>query len=439
MRDVIVTLLVFGLLPSMLLQPHIGVLVWTWIGIMNPHRLGWGFAYSFPFAAVVGAVTMVALLVSKEPKRLPVMPATVVLILFVLWMNITTLFAINSAEAWTLWDKVMKIQLMVFITLMIMRQPERIRMLTWVTAMSLGFYGVKGGIYTITTGGGGMVLGPPGSFIEGNTEISLALIMILPLLRYLQLNSENKWIRRGLGIAMLLTAVSIVGSYSRGALVAGLAMGAFLWLKSRNKAATGMAIALVIPLLFAFMPEQWHDKMGTIKTYEEDRSALGRINAWYFAFNLANAHPITGGGFEAFTPELFQQYAPEPENFHDSHSIYFQVLGEHGYVGLFLFLTLLILAWRAGSQTIQLSRDRPELKWASELAAMTQVSLIGYAVGGAFLGLAYFDFFYELVILLVLTRAHVDSALAPTGELATSAPKIRKSFVQRDRKPSGEA
>lgn len=102
MRDVIVTLLVFGLLPSMLLQPHIGVLVWTWIGIMNPHRLGWGFAYSFPFAAVVGAVTMVALLVSKEPKRLPVMPATVILILFVLWMNITTLFAINSAEAWTL-------------------------------------------------------------------------------------------------------------------------------------------------------------------------------------------------------------------------------------------------------------------------------------------------------------------------------------------------
>lgn len=333
----------------------------------------------------------------------------------------------------------MKIQLMVFITLMIMRQPERIRMLTWVTAMSLGFYGVKGGIYTITTGGGGMVLGPPGSFIEGNTEISLALIMTLPLLRYLQLNSENKWIRRGLGIAMLLTAVSIVGSYSRGALVAGLAMGAFLWLKSRNKAATGMAIALVIPLLFAFMPEQWHDKMGTIKTYEEDRSALGRINAWYFAFNLANAHPITGGGFEAFTPELFQQYAPEPENFHDSHSIYFQVLGEHGYVGLFLFLTLLILAWRAGSQTIQLSRNRPELKWASDLAAMTQVSLIGYAVGGAFLGLAYFDFFYELVILLVLSRAHVDSALAPTEELATSAPKIRKSFVQRDRKSSGEA
>lgn len=34
---------------------------------------------------------------------------------------------------------------------------------------------------------------------------------------------------------------------------------------------------------------------------------------------------------------------------------------------------------------------------------MTQVSLIGYATGGAFLGLAYFDYPYHLVIILVLT------------------------------------
>lgn len=439
MRDIVVTLLVFGLLPSMLLQPHVGILVWTWIGIMNPHRLGWGFAYNFPFAAIVGVATLFALLFSKEPKRLPVTPVTVTLILFVLWMNFTTLFALNPAEAWNLWGKVMKIQLMIFITLIVMRQPERIRALTWVIALSLGFFGIKGGIFTLATGGQSMVLGPPGSFIEGNTEISLALIMVLPLLRYLHLNNENKWMRRGLAMAMLLTAVSIVGSYSRGALVAGLAMGAFLWLKSRNKAAIGMAIVLVIPLLFAFMPDQWHSKMGTIETYDEDRSALGRINAWYFAFNLSKDHPITGGGFETFSQQLFQQYAPEPDNFHDSHSIYFQVLGEHGYVGLFLFITLLILAWRAGSQTIQLSRNRPELKWASDLAAMTQVSLIGYAVGGAFLGLAYFDFYYELVVLLVLTRVHAENILATSAAAVTDAPIKRKSFVQRERKPSGEA
>jgi len=33
---------------------------------------------------------------------------------------------------------------------------------------------------------------------------------------------------------------------------------------------------------------------------------------------------------------------------------------------------------------------------------MIQVSLIGYAAGGAFLGMAYFDLPYHLVIILVL-------------------------------------
>jgi hypothetical protein len=41
-------------------------------------------------------------------------------------------------------------------------------------------------------------------------------------------------------------------------------------------------------------------------------------------------------------------------------------------------------------------------KWASDLAAMIQVSLIGYAVGGAFLGLAYFDLPYHLMIIVLL-------------------------------------
>ena len=35
---------------------------------------------------------------------------------------------------------------------------------------------------------------------------------------------------------------------------------------------------------------------------------------------------------------------------------------------------------------------------------MVQVSLVGYAIAGAFLGLAYFDFYYTLVAVIVLTK-----------------------------------
>jgi hypothetical protein len=42
---------------------------------------------------------------------------------------------------------------------------------------------------------------------------------------------------------------------------------------------------------------------------------------------------------------------------------------------------------------------------------MLQVSLIGYAVGGAFLNLAFFDLFYHLVALLILAQAQVRNTL----------------------------
>jgi putative inorganic carbon (HCO3(-)) transporter len=87
-----------------------------------------------------------------------------------------------------------------------------------------------------------------------------------------------------------------------------------------------------------------------------------------------------------------------------AHSIYFQVLGEQGFVGLFLFLLLGLLAWRTGSKVINAAKDVPENKWAADLAAMGQVSLIGYATAGAFLGLAYFDLPYHLVVIIVLTK-----------------------------------
>jgi probable O-glycosylation ligase (exosortase A-associated) len=87
----------------------------------------------------------------------------------------------------------------------------------------------------------------------------------------------------------------------------------------------------------------------------------------------------------------------------DAHSIYFKVMGEHGFFGLGLFLLLGMLAWIRGRQIIKRCKDNPAKKWAADLAAMVQVSLIGYATGGAFLGLPYFDLPYHLIIIIMLT------------------------------------
>jgi probable O-glycosylation ligase (exosortase A-associated) len=439
-RDILVTIIVFGGLPYVLMRPHVGVYLWSWIGYMNPHRLGWGFAAGFPFAAIIGLVTLVALTFSKEPKRVPMMPVTVVLILFIAWVSFTTLFATNPEEATDQLSKVLKIQLMTFVTMMMFADRQRLHQLVWVIVVSLGFYGVKGGLYTILTGGQSMVLGPAGTFIAGNTEIALALNMVIPLMRYLQLQSSQRWLRWALGAAMALSAVAVVGSYSRGAFLAGAAIGLFLLWKSKRRVLLGGIMVLLIPLIIAFMPDKYTKRMETIETYEQDTSAMGRVNAWKFAFQLATKR-FLGGGFEAFTPENYARYAPRVmeqlmatrQLAQDAHSIYFEVLGEHGFVGLALFMLLGVLMWRTGSWVIRHGKKSEEHRWAVDLASMVQVTLAGYAVGGAFLGLAYFDLYYHLIAILVVMKVLLLKEQAAHSAERKGPSAARPMTVQRGR------
>jgi probable O-glycosylation ligase (exosortase A-associated) len=409
---------IFGTLPFILWRPHIGVLAWTWIGFMNPHRLTWSFAYDMPFAMIVALATLVGVLISREPKKIPWTRESIVLLIFLGWMLLTTINAMYPFLAWLKLNQLWKILLMIYVTMMLMQSRERINQLVWVIALSIAFYGVKGGIFTIVHGGIYHVRGPEGSFIGGDNEMGLALIMTIPLLRYLQLTVQNIWLRGALNVAMVLSAIATVGSQSRGALLGLVAMGAFLWLKSRNKFFTALLGIIAIGLVLSVMPQQWYDRMATIKNYETDQSAVGRINSWKMAFNMAKDRPL-GGGFDSFHDYSFALYAPDPDDVHDSHSIYFEVLGDHGFVGLGLFLMLALMTWRTASWVIGRARRDREKRWVADLAAMIQVSLVGYATAGAFLGLAYFDYYYTLIALVVLCKTVLVSGTA--GKVAVPA------------------
>ncbi|MBN1378921.1 MAG: putative O-glycosylation ligase, exosortase A system-associated [Gammaproteobacteria bacterium] len=441
MRDLIITMIVFGAVPFMLTRPYIGIMIWSWLGYMNPHRLTWGFAYNMPFVQVSAICTLIGLFISKEPKRFPWTATSILWLIWTGWMILTTILSVNPVEAYPELDRSIKIQMMILVTFLVIQDKKKLDLVVWTIVISLGFFGTKGGLFTVLKGGNYMVWGPPGSFIEGNNELALALLMIVPLMRYLQIEIQNKWIKRGMGLSLLLTIFSIVGSYSRGAFLGALTMGFMLWLKSKNKVLIGVGIILCASVIWSFMPQQWFDRMNTIETYEEDQSAMGRINAWWFAFNLAKDHPIAGGGYQAFTPELFLRYAPNPTDFHDAHSIYFEVLCEQGFVGLFLFLLLGTATFFTGSWILRNTKNIDSLRWANNLGGMLQVSFVGYATGGAFLGLAYFDLPYHLMSLLVITQALVKDDLKklPIEELAKNpAQKARLSFNELKKLQTGK-
>lgn len=435
MRDAIVFLTIFGLIPFIFKRPAVGVMVFTWLSLMNPHRLTYGAAYDFPFAALIAGVTTVAVLLNKQPKGFPRTPVTILLLAFTGWMTFTSFFALEPDLVWREWNRVIKTMYMVFISFMVLNTERDIKQYVWVVALSLGLYGLKGGLFVLASGGNFKVYGPAGSYIEENNSMALALVVTLPLIWYLRNQARSRLLSLFMLAMTIFTAVAAVGSYSRGALVGGGAMLGFLWLKSKNKAGTGVAVIAMVALVALVMPAQWFERMDTIGEYKEDGSAMGRINAWQFAINVAT-HNVLGGGFNVFSMRQFAIYAPNPLDYHVAHSIFFQVLGDHGFLGLSIFIILMLCAWRSGTRVIKFCGEAAELKWASDLAKIAQVSIIGYAVSGAFLSLAYFDLYYDVIVimvalekLLLLQRDKEGKRIAYVPETAMPNAKRRKGLL----------
>ncbi len=433
MRDLLVVLVFVTGAFLTLKRPYVGALLWAWISIMNPHRLAYGFAFDLQFGLAAAAVTLLSMLLhGDQVRRIPKLPVVGIWLAFCLWMVVTTLAALYVDESLEMLNKVTKIMFMLFITIMVVVEKRHIQILIWVYAMSIGLLGLKSGLFTLTGGGGGRVWGPPGSFIYGNNEIGLAFVVAIPILYYLTFQTQQRWLKYFVFGCAAASALATFGTQSRGAFLAIAAMATFLWFKSDRKFALGMLLLAGGMAILAFMPESWHSRMDTIKTYEEDASAMGRINAWWMAYNLAKDH-LLGGGFSIYEESLFALYAPIPEDVHAAHSIYFQVLGEHGFIGLTLYLLVGFFTWRLASQVQQRAGNNPELDWIARFAAMAKVSIIGFAVGGAFLSLAYFDLPYYLPVTLLamyrwmgLNQIHINPARAKSA----AQPQHRKALQQ---------
>ncbi len=403
MRDYLVLAIILAGVPIAIFRPFLGVLYWCWISYMNPHRLTWGIAYNFPAAMAIGAATLLGLMFTKDRVKIPFERETILLIALYVLFIVTTSFAFYPAAAWDRFQQVSKILLMTATTMALITSRDRFRMFLLVIALSVGFFGVKGGIFSLRGGGTDRIYGPPGSFLEDNNDLALATVMVLPILFYLARDEARGWLRWGLRAAGALSAISVIFTYSRGGFVGLAAVSGWALLKSKRKALAMIVFLVVAVGGFSLMPGQWLDRMMTIGDMD-DESALGRINAWWFAFNVASDR-ILGGGFNTFSPDLFLRYAPDPTDFHAAHSIYFEMLGEQGFLGLGLFLTILVSSIVSLQGLSRRYGRWPELKWVASYANMLQIALIGYMASGAFLGRANFDLYYHLVAATIILKA----------------------------------
>lgn len=396
MGSLFVAILVMATVPLIFRRAFVGVLAWSWLSFMYPHRLVYGFATHFPFLDVVAGATILSALFGQDKRRFPAHPVLMPFILYALWVCLTTLFSPNIELAAGKLNTVMKAMLLGLMVPILITTRHRMMALMMAIGGSFGFYALKGGAFTLATGGQFNVMGPLGTFIQDRNDLALALVMAIPIFRFLQLHAPHKILRLGALGLMLGAAVSVIGSQSRGGFLAIAIVGLWLILTSRHRAGLLAAAIVMSAFTVGFMPDSWKERMSTVQTYEEDRSAMGRLEMWRYGIELADDH-LFGIGFRAYRMrDVSASYLPDGINLRASHSIYFEVLGEHGYVGLFLFLFLYAAAFFSFSHTRKLARKH-ELHWAADLSSMMQASIVAYAAGGAFLEVASFDLSFQIV------------------------------------------
>src|SRR5579884_2747804 len=294
------------------------------------------------------------------------------LILYFLWINVTTYFALVPAGAVWQWDRTVKVIGFAVLTALMMRNRSRIEAAVWVLVLCVGYSAIPGAIKTIVSGGGGYtVVGVAGSDIEERVAFSVVLPIIAPLALFLAkhqtLLPASRWVKRALQGIAASCFIALIGTFARTALFSGGAALMMLTAKSRKKLFAAVAACAVLLLCLMIAPASWFQRMDTTTSYQQDESAESRIASWKWSWNMTLQHPVLGGGFRV--EELNRQ--PDGK-WLESHNIIFEVMVEHGFVGLVLFCWMIGAAYHSCTVVARRTQQRRDLDWAAELARMLQ-------------------------------------------------------------------
>lgn len=414
--DVALIGLVVASLPICFMRPWIGSLLWWWVSFMNPHQLAHSFAFDGWFAILIALATVAGAAVS--PERYPLPRSRERYLLMALWgfcALTTTVAAINPWRAWVRLAIMSAILVMTFVVTSLFQDRRKLRVLLWVTALSLGSYALNGAVWVLWTGGVERLDGPMYSQIQNNNDLAAALVGLAPFFVFLGASASQRWLRHvSLGVFGVMV-VAILGTYSRAAFLA-LCVVLVLLACYRQWRAIAIACTAWAVFLLCTAPAKWVDRIDSIRTYEADHSARLRPLSWYVAMRIGLDHPFFGAGFRPFNRDMYARYIPGYVDDHDAHNMFLQVFAEHGFPGLILYTGLiastLVTLWRTARRPLE-----PHAGWIRDYAQMLLVSLAGYLVAGTFHCLSYREVFFHLLALAMI----VDTLARAPGHVVDRA------------------
>jgi probable O-glycosylation ligase (exosortase A-associated) len=401
-------------------RPFLMIPLYVYIDVVSPQRLTYYLLNAVPISliAVVAAVGGWALADDKSGLR--VAPRQILIVLLIGYCGLTTLGADFPADAQDKWEWVWKSLAFGAFLPFTLRTRLRIEALLLFMLLSAATIIIVGGIKTVVTHGGGygeldLMVNNNSGMYEGST-ISMVAIAIIPVIwwftRYGTVFAPDwrvKLFAAALSFACLLIPV---GTSTRTGFVC-IALLALLELRNvKRKLLYLGALATLGLAAIPMLPSAFTDRMSTIRTYQADESASTRIAVWGWTLDYVRQHPF-GGGFYAFKGNHLR-YELKAEDGHGGtaaaperittdearawHSSYFEMLGEQGWPGLVLWLTIQITGLLRMEVLRRRYRDAAApLGWAGALAGALQSAHLVYLLGSGFVGIASNPFVYMLI------------------------------------------
>ena len=394
MRDYVVLIFLAGCIYAALKKPWLGVLSLAIFSYLNPHAYAWGFVRSLPVYYVLFLVVAFRTFIAKDKDSIPKDWRINVFIMLWVYFAITSTQAYFPDIAWQRFWFVTKIYLPFFFTLVLINTRFKLYCLVVTIAASIAIVAVKGGLFAILHGFSARVYGPPATQFEENNAFAVAMLICIPLLLIWQRETCNSLFKKGILLAIPIIYAASLCSWSRGALITMTVLTLMLILNSKHKF---LAIPLVLVGAFFvkdYLPQEWFGRMHTLETYQEDSSAMSRIQAWTDGWNHTLEHPFVGAGFDGWR-EVTQR---------DWHSSYVEMFSEHGFIAFGLWLSLIVGTLISMTTLPKKTFQVEGMEWVANYCFMLRASLICYMVGTAFLGLSYWDLLYHLIFIAVLVK-----------------------------------
>jgi probable O-glycosylation ligase (exosortase A-associated) len=391
--------------------PFVMTLGYVWVDTFRPQEVAWFILNELPVAMIIGAGAFATYFAMDRRSPPPLTLASVMQVSIAIWMTATLLWAELPDRAWMKWDAAFKSVLFAAFVPLAIRSRVQIEafVTTWVFSLAANF--IPFGLKTLISGGGyGVHLGLQNTNAglgEGG-QLSTFCLMAVPLVLYLgkwgQLLPKVPMAYAAYFGAAILAIVAALGTYERSAIIGLVALGFYMFLRSRRKILYLMVAGAVAVVLIGNMASSWNERVVSIGDYNTDGSSLTRILVWKWTLGYVATHPL-GGSFDSYGVNTIVMPDNSVQQGRAFHSIYFEVLGELGWPGLAMFLTAVAASFFNLLRLSRKYRKSPDLAWVSELSDAIQSGLLVFLTAGAFVGIAFQPPFWYFVSMSICLRA----------------------------------